>query len=481
MLDIKDAGSAVACGRCSKEIQSPKDQCSPTAVLGDYEIISSHVRRSNETDFLAEQISLHRQVIVKIVHPNLSGNQHFIDSFIDVSRKMSTFSHPNLCAVHAIGREENLLYVARENGEGTTLKERLFDEGILDWRAATEIVCDVAAALEYAWKKSGIIHMNLKPDYIVVGKDNWAKVADIGLAGLDPDPNSERIVGTPQYISPERVVGIDGDHRSDLYSLGITFYFMMTGEFPFSARSTEDIISKHLQELPRPASQLNPDIPPKICAVLDMLLEKNPNLRYQLGQQVISDLRAIVRGDMPEHAMAGAGSISSISLEPPGMFTSTDSCTIKPGTLKVRVAEEKPPELPKREIKKAIPVQDRDVKHETSSLPALNVTDTAGPAENLDITASQRLRVNRPWEDEFQLESLLDEFSEESPEMSLEIEAAEGTDINSMFISPPDDFSIEEIDGDMTEEVSRKAKPAGRKSKLGQKTARFKLRRPNRH
>ena len=331
-IETADYGGEVGCGRCQKAVTAPANLSMPGVILGsDYVLREPLVKRSHETDFLAHQLSLERPVAVKVLNPELCRNKRFTDEFLKAARKCAAIFHPKACPVYAIGREEGVIYLVREAGDGVTLKQKLLSEGVMEWRQAVTVAADVAEALDYAWTTAQVMHFNLKPDYIMVSRSGSAKLADLGLAGIDPNENPDRIIGTPQYIAPERIVGLEGDNRADLYSLGITFFFTATGEFPFVADTTEQLITKHLQEFPRPANQIVPDIPPQICSIIDMLLEKNPNNRYQSGALLIEDLTAVLRGDKPKHCMKG-GTITLL----PDAPKVEQHAPIRPGTLKVR-------------------------------------------------------------------------------------------------------------------------------------------------
>ncbi len=337
VLEQEDAGTTIGCGACEKDMEIPESLLAPGIVFGDFAIKEIQVSRSHEKDFVAEQMPLGRDVILKVIEPELSQKEEFAKAFITAARKASKVHHPMLAEIHAIGKEVGILYLARDIGSGLTLKQKLVNSGVLQWRKAAQVVCDIAEALDHAWEEAELTHLNLKPDFINVTKRGRAQLADVGMAALDPDPDSEKITGTPQYISPERIVGLDGDIRSDLYSLGITFYFMITGDFPFNAASTSDIISKHLKEFPKPPNKIISDIPPEVCSIVGMLLEKNPNLRYQNGAMLVQDLQAVLHSEAPKHVIK-AGNLSpsatGTSLKSVGKGRGNE---LKPGTLKVRL------------------------------------------------------------------------------------------------------------------------------------------------
>ncbi len=330
-IEPGERGIDFACGRCEQTITAPETSLARGVVLGDFVLIEAVVKRTHETDFLAQQISLERPAVVKVMNPELSAKSEFIQEFLAAARQLSRLCHPNICPLYAIGREDDVFYLARESGPATSLKHNLLTRGVMTWQEAVPVMIDVARALDFAWETQQTMHYNLKPDYIMVGYAAGSKLCDVGLAGVDPEGDSERIIGTPQYLAPERIVGMDGDNRSDLYSLGVSFFFTITGEFPFVGESTNEIVSKHLEEFPRPANQVVSDIPTHVCSIIDMLLEKNPHDRYQTGNMLIEDLEAVARGQVPAHAMKGA------RISPSQDQYAAINSPMRPGTLRVHV------------------------------------------------------------------------------------------------------------------------------------------------
>ncbi len=333
-FEIGDLNSEFACGRCQEPMRTPAEVAAPGVAFGDFILREQLVKRTHETDFIADQVSLQRPAVVKVLNPELSSKQAFITQFFTAARESAKLCHPNISPIYTVGCEEGIYYLVHELGEATTLKRNLLDKGVMTWQGAAQVVIDIARGLDFAWSEKRLMHCNLKPDYILVGYKGGSRLCDAGVAGLDPEEDSERIIGTPQYLAPERIVGMGGDNRADLYSLGVTFFFMVTGEFPFMGDSTNDIISKHLQEFPRQANQVVAEIPQNICGVIDMLLEKNPNNRYQTGAMLGEDLQAILQGGPPPHA-AKRGQVVPSS----ATVLNAQEAPMKPGTLRVRTED----------------------------------------------------------------------------------------------------------------------------------------------
>ncbi len=366
-LGTEDLGREISCGHCSEVVQAPDSYLTEGVVFGDFVIREQLVKRSHETDFLCDQLSLGRPAVVKVIDPELCLNEDFVTEFFQCARQAARLFHPKICPIYLVSHEDGIYYLAREAGFFGTcenLKQNLLIEGVMEWREALGIIADVAEALDFAWNELGLVHFNLKPDYIMVSKDGQGRLADIGFfsaLGLSPGGSHEGIIGTPQYIAPERIAGTGADNRSDLYSLGICFYFMITGEFPFNAPTSEEIIAKHLHQFPGPANHIVPEIPGQVCSIIDMLLDKNPDSRYQSGAMLIEDLRAVADGGAPPSAVRG-GNVAPVAVvaapsprAPAGQERGIGAGTspdINKGTLKIQVDSE-----PSAAIKVARPVE----------------------------------------------------------------------------------------------------------------------------
>ena len=188
------------------------------------------------------------------------------------------------------------------------MKSVLKREKVIPIDMATSIIQQIAEALDYAWKEQKLIHRDIKPDNIMLTRNGRAKLADLGLsrvAGELDDAEGDEVMGTPQYISPEHLTGAPMDIRSDIYSLGATFFHLITGKFPFEGRTATEIARKHLEEKLVPPHMINPDVPPDVSRVIVKMMEKNIKKRYQDAQELVEDLRLVRRGKAPTTATDG--------------------------------------------------------------------------------------------------------------------------------------------------------------------------------
>ncbi|MEZ5560472.1 MAG: protein kinase [Pseudomonadales bacterium] len=245
--------------------------------------------------YLAVQKKFGRQVVLKVVSPDFARDPQFRRRFLQESRINAQLSHPNIVQVYDVGAHNDLLYLVLEYIKGGDLIRRM-ERGI-HVQDLIRVVRDIGRALDYAHSQ-GFIHRDIKPENILFREDGSAVLSDFGIARVaDENPSITRagtVVGTPQYMSPEQAAGRKLDARSDLYSLGVVFYRMLTGDVPYKADSAVSIGIKHLQEpVPRLPNYLAPFQP-----VIDRCLAKKPDHRYQSGGELTEALEA-VRTDTP--------------------------------------------------------------------------------------------------------------------------------------------------------------------------------------
>ena len=301
-VDDVDMGTEVHCGHCSEIVKVPASRLSEGAVVADFIILKELGRGGMGVVYLAHQLSLDRPAAVKILADSYANNAEFVVNFIKEARAAAKLNHPHIVQAYAVGEDEGIFYFAMENIDGETMKTALKRESIIPVDQAVVIIQQIAEALDYAWKEQKLIHRDIKPDNIMITVSGRAKLADLGLskmAGEPDDADSDEIMGTPQYISPEHLTGAPMDCRSDIYSLGATFYHLITGKFPFEGENPTDIAKKHLEEPLTPPHMINPEISEAVSMVICKMMAKNVRNRYQDAQSLVDDLRMIRRGKFP--------------------------------------------------------------------------------------------------------------------------------------------------------------------------------------
>src|SRR2546427_7834974 len=212
--------------------------------------------------YLAEDQELGRPVAIKILNDRHAQDDQFVERFRREAKNAASLSHPNIVSIYDRGEAEGSYYIAMEYLDGRTLKELLVRNGPPPIPIAIDYARQILSALAFA-HRNGIVHRDIKPHNIVVGGDGRLKVTDFGIARSGASQMTEvgSIVGTAQYLSPEQARGAPVDPRSDLYSLGIVLYEMLTGHVPFTGDTPVEIAMKHLSQIPEPPSKLRPDVP----------------------------------------------------------------------------------------------------------------------------------------------------------------------------------------------------------------------------
>lgn len=234
---------------------------------------------------------LNRPVAIKILKDELSGDADFRRRFRTESQAVAMLSHPNIVAVYDVSRSGNIEYIVMELIEGITLKQYINRKGLLNWKEALHFATQVTKALGHAHSR-GIIHRDIKPHNIMVLKDGSVKVADFGIARLQSTQNTltQEALGSVHYISPEQAKGSHVDARSDIYSLGVVMYEMLTSHLPFEGDSAVSVAIQHISAIPLMPREVNPEIPPGLESITMHAMEPDLNARYASAEEVLHDL-----------------------------------------------------------------------------------------------------------------------------------------------------------------------------------------------
>ncbi|MHC4831896.1 MAG: serine/threonine-protein kinase, partial [Planctomycetota bacterium] len=253
--------------------------------------------------YRAVQKSLKREVALKILAPRFATQKRFLQRFLREAKLAGELNHTNLVSAIDFGESNGYYYIAMEYVDGWSVSEMLQEDGPFDEEEALKILIQVARGLEHASEKH-IVHRDVKPENILVTPDGVAKLTDLGLSKqLTSDCSitvEGKTLGTPFYVSPELARGTKGvDVRSDLYSLGCTVYHMLAGEPPFTGDNAAAVMACHIAEDPRPLRKLAPDGSRPVQRLIQRLMEKDPDDRYQTPQELVSDIVAIQRGRNP--------------------------------------------------------------------------------------------------------------------------------------------------------------------------------------
>jgi serine/threonine protein kinase len=261
-------------------------------VLGDrYEIISRIGSGGMADVYKAMDHKLGRPVAVKVMKAEFREDTSFVAKFQKEAQAAARLSHPNVVNVFDVGEDRGLYYIVMELIEGITLKNYITKKGKLSVKEATSIAIQVSLGLQAAHNQ-GIIHRDVKPQNIIISTDGKVKLSDFGIAkASNSNTITANVMGSVHYSSPEQVRGGVSDARSDIYSLGITMYEMVTGRVPFDGDTTVSIAIKHLQEEIIPPSRYTPDLPHSLEQIILKCTQKNQARRYQNVGELVEDLK----------------------------------------------------------------------------------------------------------------------------------------------------------------------------------------------
>ncbi|GAB3993680.1 Stk1 family PASTA domain-containing Ser/Thr kinase [Glycomyces albus] len=246
-------------------------------------------------------LRLGRDVAVKLLRSDLSRDESFLTRFRREATNSASLNHPNIVAVFDTGEEHGIPYMVMEFVGGQTLKEVLLAEGRFDYVTACEIVADMCSALDFSHKHH-IIHRDVKPGNVMLSDTNQVKVMDFGIAralasGQATMTQTSAVIGTAQYLSPEQARGEAVDARSDVYAAGCLLYELLVGHPPFTGDNPVSVAYQHVREDARPPSELNPNVPATVDAVVMKALAKNPDNRYRSAGDMREDLLRAARGE----------------------------------------------------------------------------------------------------------------------------------------------------------------------------------------
>jgi eukaryotic-like serine/threonine-protein kinase len=286
--------------------------------LGEFQILRKIGAGGMGQVYLARQLSLKRQVALKLLRKDLAGDPTAMKRFQAEAEAVATLNHPNIVQVYGAGESDGLRYMALEYVEGRNLRDHLARKGPPDLLITLSIMRQVATALQKAHEQ-GLVHRDIKPENILVTKRVEVKVTDFGLSRFFTGAEAVNLtqsgvtLGTPLYLSPEQAKGQAVDHRSDLYSFGVTCYHLLCGEPPFRGTTALEVALKHLTDQPRPLSELRPDLPTDLCAMVHKLMAKRAEDRYQSARDLLRDV-AKVKDGMSLGAFANASGAVPLSL-----------------------------------------------------------------------------------------------------------------------------------------------------------------------
>lgn len=301
-LDRRTASSLVLANkRLSRDREKDEFQ------IKGYELIRKIGQGGLGVVFKARQITMNRLVALKILHKRWITDEEFRKRFLVEARIVGKLSHQNLIKVFDVGKEEWKYYFSMEFIDGETVEDKIDRDGRMDPMEAVDITIQILRALKYI-SSHNIVHCDIKPGNILVTRDSIAKLGDFGFVktSIEIEPAEEgTVLGTPDYISPEQAMGKEVDHRSDIYSLGASLYHMLTGAPPYQG-SVSTVMEKHIRSSPPSIREVASDLPDYICQIVEKMMAKQKNQRYQKFEDIFEDIEAA------KINLAGGGNIDEL-------------------------------------------------------------------------------------------------------------------------------------------------------------------------
>src|SRR5438552_9717089 len=293
---------------------------------GRYKILRKLGAGGMANVYLAEDQELGRRVAIKILNERHANDEQFVERFRREAKNAAGLSHPNIVSIFDRGQAEGTYYIAMEYLDGRSLKELITARGPAPIPVSVDYARQILAALRVAHRQN-LVHRDIKPHNVLVDGEGRVKVTDFGIARAGPSQMTEEgsIIGTAQYLSPEQAQGAPVTPSSDLYSLGIVLYELLTGQVPFAGETPVELAMKHLSKVPEPPSHIRPEVPRDLDFVVMRALAKGPAERYQSADEMDADLARVARGDAvsPETEEAATAIIArpitaSTVVKPPG-------------------------------------------------------------------------------------------------------------------------------------------------------------------
>ncbi len=288
-----------------------------TIIGGRYEIIDTIGRGGMAIVYKAKCLVLNRYVALKVLRPEFREDKDFISRFKIEAQSAGSLSHPNIVSIFDVCQEGDLDYIVMEYVEGVTLKQYMEAKGIIPWREAVDYAAQICAGLDHAHKK-GIIHKDIKPHNIMITREGTLKITDFGIAKVMSSSTitsgNAGAMGSVHYFSPEQARGLYTDAKTDIYSLGVVLYEMVTGKLPFLGDTAIAIAMQHIEQEAALPTELNPEVPESLENVIRRAMSKELAMRYDSVTQMLVDLKKVYTGNPVDYSdfFSGATTVTPV-------------------------------------------------------------------------------------------------------------------------------------------------------------------------
>jgi len=309
----------------------------PAPLNNRYQILQPFGTGGMAQVYRARDLMLERFVAIKVLRADYSADKDFQIRFRQEAKAAANLSHPNIVTVHDFGFDQGQLFIVMEFVPGTNLKTMIENLGKFSLEDAIPLMVQACAGLGYA-HRAGLVHCDVKPHNMLVSPDRRLKVTDFGIAraiaGIHPEEQNDVVWGSPLYFAPEQAAGQAPSPASDVYSLGVVMYELLTGRPPFVARTAETLSRLHREMMPQPPSQLNPAITPELEQIILKVLSKEPAARYRTADQLGRVLMTF--------GQAQKSAAVRLTAPPPVTETQAPTVAARPSTPRPRVARPEP-------------------------------------------------------------------------------------------------------------------------------------------
>ncbi|MDA0840515.1 MAG: serine/threonine-protein kinase, partial [Planctomycetota bacterium] len=282
--------------------------------LGGYRITRRLGRGGRATVYLAEQQSMKREVALKVLSEEFARDESYVKRFVEEAQGAGRLQHPCVVQVFDVGSDKGQYFYSMEYFELGCVQDDLCQKGCLSVLEGLRMMSDVARGLEYAHSQK-IVHRDIKPDNLLLDKNGNIRIGDLGHAiNAENTKMAEgSIVGTPHYMSPEQAAGKPVDNRSDLYSLGCTAYKSLSGRYPFEGQTHDEVITRQMTQMAKALYELKPEVPLNLCRIIQRLMAKNPDDRYQTATELLQDLTPLLLATLQNAARTSSTHTQALS------------------------------------------------------------------------------------------------------------------------------------------------------------------------